>query len=130
MRIRIIVAAARRAAGCSSGASATVGQPRSSTATMASPTPHVSVRAASYSGSAPCGWRTTATYRHVVWIWMENRTYSSVLGNSSQAPKLSFYAAKCGLATQYYATTHPSLPDYLAATCGSTVGVSRVLGPA
>jgi phospholipase C len=66
----------------------------------------------------------------VIWIWMENRTYASVLGNSSEAPKLSSYAAKCGLATQYYATTHPSLPNYLAATSGSTGGVTSDCGPA
>jgi phosphatidylinositol-3-phosphatase len=90
----------------------------------------VSVKAASYSGSAPCGWRPTTTYRHVIWIWMENRTYASVLGNGTAAPKLSSYAAKCGLATQYYATTHPSLPNYLAATSGSTGGVSNDCGPA
>jgi phospholipase C len=66
----------------------------------------------------------------VIWIWMENRTYASVLGNGTAAPNLSSYAGKCGLATQYYATTHPSLPNYLAATSGSTGGVTSDCGPA
>jgi phospholipase C len=60
---------------------------------------------------------------------MENRTYSSVLGNGSTAPKLSSYAAKCGLATASYAVTHPSLPNYLAATSGSTGGVTTDCSP-
>src|SRR3954469_11823854 len=131
MRTRILVAAAALlAAGCSSGSSASVSEPRSSTASSASPTPQVSVKAASYSGSAPCGWRPTTTYRHVIWIWMEKRTYTSVLGNGAAAPHLSSYAAKCGLATQSYAVTHPSLPNYLAATSGSTGGVTSDCGPA
>ena len=61
---------------------------------------------------------------------MENRTYESVLGSGSAAPHLSSYAAKCGLATRYYAVTHPSLPNYLAATSGSTGGVSSDCEPA
>jgi phospholipase C len=61
---------------------------------------------------------------------MENRTYSSVLGSGAAAPRLSAYARKCGLATQSYAVTHPSLPNYLAATSGSTGGVRSDCGPA
>jgi hypothetical protein len=66
----------------------------------------------------------------VVWIWLENRTYQAVLGSSSSAPRLSSYASKCGLATHYDAITHPSLPNYLAATSGSTGGVTSDCGPA
>jgi hypothetical protein len=118
MRSRILVAAAALlAAGCSAGSSAS------------SPSPRVSVKAASYSGSAPCGWRSTTTYRHVIWIWMENRTYASVLGSGSAAPQLASFAGKCGLATQFYATAHPSLPNYLAATSGSAGGVTSDCGP-
>ena len=61
---------------------------------------------------------------------MENRTYSSVLGGGAAAPKLSAYAGKCGLATASYAVTHPSLPNYLAATSGSTGGVTSDCSPA
>jgi hypothetical protein len=60
---------------------------------------------------------------------MENRTYTSVLGSGSSAPHLSSYAARCGVATGYYAVTHPSLPNYLAATSGSTGGVSSDCDP-
>src|SRR3954452_9082841 len=130
MRTRVLLAAAALlAAGCSAGSSPEGGGRPASTPSGASPKPGVSVEAASYSGSAPCGWRTSTTYRHVIWIWMENRTYQSVLGNSSEAPNLSSYAAKCGLATNYQAITHPSLPNYLAATSGSTGGVTSDCGP-
>jgi hypothetical protein len=62
-------------------------------------------------------------YDHVLWIWMENEAYGSVIG-SSGAPYLNSLAARCGLATEYRAVSHPSLPNYLAMTGGSTFGVT------
>ena len=74
--------------------------------------------------AGPCGTveRPPATYAHVIWIWMENRVYDDVVGSSS-APFVNALAAACGLATNYHALTHPSLPNYLAATSGGTQGV-------
>jgi hypothetical protein len=60
---------------------------------------------------------------HVVIIIMENAEYDEVIG-SSQAPYVNALARRYGLATQSYAITHPSLPNYLALTSGSTHGVS------
>ena len=60
---------------------------------------------------------------------MENRTYADVLGSGRNAPHLSAYARQCGLATNYRAITHPSLPNYLAATSGSTGGVTSDCSP-
>jgi phospholipase C len=69
--------------------------------------------------SRPCGTATAPhAYRHVIWIWMENRSYSDIIGNTSQAPYVNSLAARCGLASNYHNTTHPSLPNYLAATSG------------
>jgi phospholipase C len=69
--------------------------------------------------SGPCGTASAPhNYRHVIWIWMENRSYSDIIGNTSQAPYINSLAAGCGLATSYHNTTHPSLPNYLAATSG------------
>jgi phosphatidylinositol-3-phosphatase len=65
-------------------------------------------------GRVPPG---SPTYRHVVWIWMENKDYANVIGSSS-APFLNSLAADCGLATNYHAITNPSLPNYIAATSG------------
>jgi hypothetical protein len=75
--------------------------------------------------SAPCGAGTTppATYQHVVWIVMENKTYSQIIG-SSNAPYINSLAEQCGLATSFYAEAHPSLPNYLAMASGSTQGVA------
>lgn len=60
---------------------------------------------------------------------MENRTYADLLGSGRNAPHLSAYAHECGLATNYRAVTHPSLPNYLAATSGSTGGVTSDCSP-
>ena len=73
--------------------------------------------------SGPCGTATAPpAYRHVIWIWMENHSYSDIIGNTSQAPYINSLAAGCGLATDYHNTTHPSLPNYLAATSGLAQG--------
>jgi phospholipase C len=67
----------------------------------------------------PCGTAATPhTYRHVIWIWMENHSFGDIIGNRAQAPYINSLAAGCGLATSYHNTTHPSLPNYLAATSG------------
>jgi phosphatidylinositol-3-phosphatase len=65
---------------------------------------------------------TPARWGHVVWIWMENASYSEIVGNPA-APYLNRLASECGLATHYTAITHPSLPNYLAATSGSDWGI-------
>lgn len=72
-----------------------------------------------------CGWKAEApkTWQHVIWIWMENESYGQVIGTSS-ARYVTELATNCGLATNYSAITHPSLPNYLAATSGSTWGVA------
>jgi hypothetical protein len=72
----------------------------------------------------PCGKRVTSPrYRYVVWIVMENYGYSSVVGSPS-APYLAELGRECGLATNYRAVSHPSLPNYLALTSGTTDGIA------
>ena len=83
----------------------------------------VTAASPSAAASGPCGTATTPhTYQHVIWIWMENHSYSDIIGNKSQAPYINSLAASCGLATDYHNTTHPSLPNYLAATSGIAQG--------
>lgn len=72
--------------------------------------------------SSPCGQKGTAHYNHVVWILLENVGYS-VIGSRS-APYLNALTAACGLATHDYAVSHPSLPNYVALTSGSTQGIA------
>jgi hypothetical protein len=69
-----------------------------------------------------------ATFKHVVWILMENSSYGEVIG-SSDAPYLNGLAHKCGLAANYQAISHPSLPNYIALTSGSTQGIGDDDGP-
>jgi hypothetical protein len=68
--------------------------------------------------SSPCGTKTTApAYKHVIWVWMENHSYNTIVG-SSQAPYINSLAGGCGLATNYHNISHPSLPNYISATSG------------
>jgi len=79
----------------------------------------VAATAPAASAAGPCGTATAPpAYQHVIWIWMENRSLGNIIGNKSQAPYINSLASSCGLATDYHATSHPSLPDYLAATSG------------
>jgi hypothetical protein len=60
-------------------------------------------------------------YDHVIWIWMENHSYNTIIG-SSAAPFANQLASECGLAANYHNITHPSAPEYLAATSGELGG--------
>jgi phosphatidylinositol-3-phosphatase len=61
-------------------------------------------------------------FSHVVVIVLENRERVNVLGGRG-APYLDSLARRYGVATGYYAIRHPSLPNYLALTGGSTFGI-------
>ena len=96
------------------------------------PTPTVAATAA-----APAAAATQATpppppppaagggpsFSHVFVIVMENHEYGSVMGNPA-APYTNGLVARYGLATNYFAASHPSLPNYLALTAGSTFGIA------
>jgi phosphatidylinositol-3-phosphatase len=68
--------------------------------------------------SDPTG-STPATSGHVFIIVMENKSYDAALRGNYLASLASEYA----VATDYHAIAHPSLPNYLALTSGSTWGV-------
>ena len=70
------------------------------------------------SASHPCGTKAKpGSYKHIIWIFMENHSYPNIIG-SSQAAYINTVAKECGLATNYHNITHPSLPNYIAATSG------------
>ena len=72
--------------------------------------------------AGPCGTVTTPpSYSHVIWIWMENHSFTDIIGNTSQAPYLNSLASECGLATNYHNLSHPSLPNYIGGTSGLTL---------
>jgi hypothetical protein len=64
-----------------------------------------------------CGAGGTRRVRHVIWIWMENHSYSDVIG-SHQAPYINGLAHHCLNVTQAHSITHPSGPNYVGATSG------------
>jgi len=87
-----------------------------------------SVRPAASTG--PCGIQAKAPahYKHVIWVWMENHSYSTIIG-ASAAPYINSLASQCGLATNYHNITHLSLANYVGATSGlSLQGVQEFTG--
>jgi uncharacterized protein YjdB len=60
-----------------------------------------------------------AQFDHVFIVVEENNDYASV--TSSSMPYLTGLAAQYGLATQYYANTHPSIGNYLELTGGQII---------
>jgi phospholipase C len=62
-------------------------------------------------------------FQHVFVIMMENTGFDTLIGNSN-APFINSAASSYGVATNYFGVTHPSQPNYIAATSGSTNGVA------
>ena len=60
-----------------------------------------------------------AAASHVFVIVMENRGFSEAIGQ----PYTAQLAAQYAVASNYHAVAHPSLPNYLALTSGSTWGI-------
>ena len=63
------------------------------------------------------------TVGHVFVIMMENHGYTDLVGNTS-APWVNAATTTYGLADQAFGVAHPSQPNYIAATSGSTYGVT------
>ena len=57
---------------------------------------------------------------HVIVVVEENQSYGDVVG-SPDMPYLNSLIKSGGLATQYFADAHPSLPNYFVLTAGSTI---------
>ena len=109
-----------RLAGLAAAALLLPGLAATADATAAASAPAApAARAATLAAAAnPCGTvRSPGRYTHVIWVWMENHSYGTIIG-SKQAPYINRLAADCGLATNYHNITHPSLPNYIAATSG------------
>jgi phosphatidylinositol-3-phosphatase len=115
---------------------AAITTPAPSTGTAVAPSPNTSVDRPSPGASASSGppiappipppiapVATSAAGRHVWWIVLENHEYGSIVGSRS-APYMNGLIARYGLARRYYATTHPSEPNYVALVAGSTLGVT------
>jgi acid phosphatase len=62
-------------------------------------------------------------FDHIVLILLESRDYSSVIGNL-QMPQINALAINNALLSNYYAVTHPNLPNTIALMSGSTQGIT------
>ncbi len=65
----------------------------------------------------------TPQFSHIYEIMMENTNYEDVIGNTADAPYINGLAQKYSFAANYYGVTHPSMPNYLAATAGDFFGL-------
>ncbi|HEY1594487.1 MAG TPA: alkaline phosphatase family protein [Thermoleophilaceae bacterium] len=97
----------------------------------AAPKPTAAAQPAATPAIHACGKSSTAPrhYDHVVWIVMENKSYSDLVGGSPDSAFTRSLAASCGAATNFHAEAHPSLPNYIAMTSGSTHGVHDDAAP-
>ena len=91
-------------AGCAGGAAANVAPP--------TPTPG----------------QSNPQFGHVFIVVEENASYGDVIGSSSM-PYFNSLANKYGLATNYYANLHPSIPDYFELTVGKTLTINDAETP-
>jgi len=62
-------------------------------------------------------------FQHIVIVVFENKEFDTVIGNAYM-PYFNHLAQSYTLLTQYYAVTHPSLPNYLAMIGGDTFGIT------
>ncbi|HEV2361548.1 MAG TPA: alkaline phosphatase family protein [Acidimicrobiales bacterium] len=74
------------------------------------------------SGPSLCMLNGNPCFSHVFVVLLENLGYTSALTTPGFAELAHRYAS----ATQYYGVSHPSLPNYIALTSGSTQGVTSV----
>lgn len=108
-RLLCLCALAWLPAACGGGSAAPTASPHPTSSTPASSAPAAGAAA----GSAA---RTGSVFV----IVMENRSYAEAMAQ----PYTASLASQFALATNYYAVSHPSLPNYLALTSGSTWGIS------
>ncbi len=64
-----------------------------------------------------------AGINHIYTIMEENTDYNDIVGNVTDAPYLNSLIDTYGFAANYYGVTHPSLPNYVAATAGDFFGL-------
>ena len=108
-RLRAVAALVVLVSSCSAGSAGSAGSRSVPTADRER---HPSRAGASAARPAP-----------VVLIVMENHSYGQVIGNA-EAPYLNRFAERGTLFARMHAIAHPSLPNYLALTSGSTLGCS------
>jgi len=69
----------------------------------------------------------TPLFAHVFIVVEENHSFNDVIGNTNM-PYLNSLVSANGLATQYYADAHPSLPNYFVLTTGEGTSITGAEG--
>jgi hypothetical protein len=105
----VILGACSSAPSGTGGTSSTTASPSTTSATTATTTSSTTAPAVSH-----------PRYSHIWLVVMENLEYSDALAT----PGLAAIAHRWAYVTESYAAGHPSLPNYLALTAGSTLGVT------
>jgi acid phosphatase len=78
--------------------------------------------AANVAPPPPAPGQTNPQFGHVFVVLEENASYADVIGSSSM-PYFNSLANTYGLATNYFANLHPSIPNYFELTAGKTLTV-------
>ena len=114
--------------GC--GGATASGTPAATATPAATPTLPVLIATASATSNAtptatasPTPSSGLPNFRHVYVIILENKEYGRIVG-SSAAPYENKLMAQYGQASDFYAETHPSEPNYIALTSGGLQGTS------
>src|ERR1035437_6797491 len=93
------------------------------TAATTSATASLAATASAAPSASPTPGSGLPDFHHVYLIVMENKEYGSIVG-SSAAPYLNQLISRYGSATDLYAETHPSEPNYIALTSGGLQGTN------
>jgi acid phosphatase len=84
-------------------------------------TPNVAATATPVNPNGAAG--KIPNFDHIVLIVLENRSYDQVIGNPLM-PNLNALAQKYVQLSNYYAVSHPSVPNYIALMSGGTQGIT------
>ena len=60
---------------------------------------------------------------HIIFVWLENKGYNTIIGDTVNAPYINSLISKGTLFTSDYALTHPSYPNYVAFFSGNYNGI-------
>jgi acid phosphatase len=79
--------------------------------------------ASPYAGASATPGSGVPNFAHIYVIILENKEYGRIVG-SSAAPYMNQLISRYGQATNLYAETHPSEPNYIALTSGGLQGTN------
>ncbi|HEX7492463.1 MAG TPA: alkaline phosphatase family protein [Candidatus Limnocylindrales bacterium] len=126
VRAAIILGAAAFVAACG-GSVATKPSPSGYADTAGPPTSAIAVTGLASVTAAPTPSSTPHSgppdFKHIYMIILENKEFGRIVG-SSAAPYMNQLIARYGQATNLYAETHPSEPNYIALTSGGLQGTN------